>query len=75
MPLVIITVGICLVRIPRVLESAFIFKASLIWIWALMGMCIFARYILVYANFRKKAIFKSLSNFQDQFFEDVSKAK
>ncbi len=75
MPLVIITVGIWLVRIPGVLAATFLFKADLIWIWAIMGMDLFVRYILAYANFRQKNIFKNGDNFQNQIFEDISQVK
>lgn len=70
MPLVIITIGIWLVRIPGVLAAAFLFKADLIWIWIIMGLDLVIRYILAYANFRKKDIFRSGQSFNDQIVED-----
>jgi len=69
MPLVIITVGIWLVRIPGVLIAAFIFKADLIWIWVIMGMDLLARYILAYLNFSRRDIFGNGQNLKEQVMD------
>ena len=69
MPLLIITVGIWLVRIPGVLIAAFIFKADLTWIWVIMGMDLLVRYILAYLNFRRKDIFGNGQSLKEQVMD------
>lgn len=71
MPLMIITIGIWLVRIPGVLAAAFLIEADLIWIWIIMGLDLLVRYIMAYVNFRKKDIFRSGQRFREQIAEDI----